>query len=332
MCLRLHGSFAEAAAQQRAEVAENGLAADDEDPGIHNGVEGVETESGQVLRVPTKWMNGVDKTCNSERQGADHKDDGDECQQHQVVHFLFAVSEPGQAQPPLPPHRRDGAAPHYLAPVHLAQTDNHRPVAHEHREDQQRHEGGVGQRESQHQVGLVVPGRVHVDEAPRSRAILSKFTIAEIWQEAECQRKEVNQEKGDFSKAAADVHGVKIREADGQAALHGHGAQDERRRQAEEAHGESKEVTELLIAQRDQGHVPSVADEDGRAEQAGAQQVGEGQAGHQDAEDRGPGAMLLLVHAEDEESQQVSHHAGQEHDDAGSRFAVPTHNAGGAVT
>lgn len=40
------------------------LAADDEDPGIHDGVEGIETESCQVLSVTTKWANGVDETCN----------------------------------------------------------------------------------------------------------------------------------------------------------------------------------------------------------------------------------------------------------------------------
>lgn len=63
MCCRLHGSFAEAAAQQRAKVAKHRLAADDEDPGIHDGVEGVEAEGRQVRCVITKWANGVDKTC-----------------------------------------------------------------------------------------------------------------------------------------------------------------------------------------------------------------------------------------------------------------------------
>lgn len=64
MCCRLHGSFAEAAAQQRAKVVKHRLAADDEDPGIHDGVEGVEAEGRQVRCVITKWVNGVDKTCN----------------------------------------------------------------------------------------------------------------------------------------------------------------------------------------------------------------------------------------------------------------------------
>lgn len=59
-------------------MAKHRLAADDEDPGIHNGVEGVEAEGCQVLCVATKWVNGVDKACNSERQGTDHKDDSDE--------------------------------------------------------------------------------------------------------------------------------------------------------------------------------------------------------------------------------------------------------------
>lgn len=68
MCCSLHGSFAEAAAQQRAKVAKHRLAADDEDPGIHNGVEGVEAEGCQVLIVTTKWVNGINKTCNLKRK------------------------------------------------------------------------------------------------------------------------------------------------------------------------------------------------------------------------------------------------------------------------
>lgn len=58
----LHRSFAESAVQYRAEVAEHGLAADDEDPGIHDGVHGVEAECSQVLLVAVKWVDGVDKT------------------------------------------------------------------------------------------------------------------------------------------------------------------------------------------------------------------------------------------------------------------------------
>ena len=259
----------------------------------------------------------------SERQGADHEDDSDERQQHQVVHLLLPLSEPGQAQLLPPPRRPDRAAPHHLAPVHLAQADDDRAVAHEHRQDEQRHEGRVGQREGPHQAGVVVMCGVHVDEAPRPGAVLPELAVAGVRQEAEDQRKEVNEEKGEFGEAAADVDGVKVRVADGQAALHGHGAQDERGRQAEETHGEAEEVAQAVTAQTDQGHVAGVADEHGRAEEAGAQQVGERQAGHQDAEDGRPGAMLLLVHPEDEEGQQVPHHAGQEHDDARYRLAFP---------
>lgn len=39
-----HCSFAESAVQNGAQVAEHGLAADDEDPGIHDGVQGVKAE------------------------------------------------------------------------------------------------------------------------------------------------------------------------------------------------------------------------------------------------------------------------------------------------
>lgn len=41
---RLHGSFGEAAAQQSAKVLKHRLAADDEDPGIHDGVHSVKAE------------------------------------------------------------------------------------------------------------------------------------------------------------------------------------------------------------------------------------------------------------------------------------------------
>lgn len=173
---------------------------------------------------------------------------------------------------------------------------------------------------------MVVTCGVHVDEAPRPGAVLSELAVAGVRQEAEGQRKEVNEEKSEFGEAAADVDGVKVRVADGQTALHGHGAQDESGREAEETHGEAEEVTQAVTAQTDQGHVAGVADEHRRAEEAGAQQVGERQAGHQDAEDRRPGAMLLLVHPEDEEGQQVPHHAGQEHDDARYRLAIPVHD------
>lgn len=68
MCRRLHSLSAEAAGQQRAKVAKHRLAADDEDPGIHDGVESVEAEGRQVLRVATKWVNGVDKACNLKKE------------------------------------------------------------------------------------------------------------------------------------------------------------------------------------------------------------------------------------------------------------------------
>lgn len=64
----LHRSFAESAVQYGAEVAEHGLAADDKDPGIHDGVYGVEAECAQVLLVAAKWVDGVDKTGNLQEE------------------------------------------------------------------------------------------------------------------------------------------------------------------------------------------------------------------------------------------------------------------------
>lgn len=132
------------------------------------------------------------------------------------------------------------------------------------------------------------------------------------------------------------MYRVEVRVANGQAALHSHGTQDEHGCQAEETHGKAKEVTQAFTTQTDQRHVVGVADEHRWAEEAGAQQVGKGQAGHQDAEDGGPGSMLLLVNPEDEESQEVSHHTSQKHDDARCWFAISIHSksviAGGIVT
>lgn len=56
------------AAQQRAQVAEHGLAEDDEDPGVHDGVEGLETERQQVLLVVTHRLDGIGKTGNLRRR------------------------------------------------------------------------------------------------------------------------------------------------------------------------------------------------------------------------------------------------------------------------
>lgn len=263
-----------------------------------------------------------------ERQRTDGEDDSDEGQQHQVVHLLFSLAEKGQAHPPPPARRHDGTAAHRLAPVHLAQADDHRTVAHEHSQDQQGHERRVGQGESAHQVGALIPRRVHVNEAPRPGTVLPELTVSRERQEAEAQGEEINQEKGYFCEAATDVHGVEVRVADGQAPLHGHGAQDEHGRESEETHGEAEEIAQSLPAQAEQGDVARVAGEHGRAEDAGAQQVRERQAGHQDAEDRRPGAVLLLMDAEDEEGQEVPHHPGQKHDDAGGRFALPVDGEG----
>lgn len=66
-CRRLHCAPAEAAAQQRAKVAKHRLSADDENPGIYDGVEGVEPEGCQIFCV-TKWVNGVDETRNLKKK------------------------------------------------------------------------------------------------------------------------------------------------------------------------------------------------------------------------------------------------------------------------
>ena len=56
-----HAAACEAAAQQQVEVAQNRLAADDKDPGVHDGVEGVEAERRQVALVVSQRPDGVDE-------------------------------------------------------------------------------------------------------------------------------------------------------------------------------------------------------------------------------------------------------------------------------
>lgn len=239
-----------------------------------------------------------------------------------MVHLLFSLSEKGQAHPPPPARRHDRTAAHHLASVHLTQADDHRTVAHEYSQDQQGHERWVGQGESAYQAGAHIPRRVHVNKAPCPGTVLPELTVSGERQEAEAQRKEINQEKGYFGKAATDVHGVEIRVADGQTSLHCHGAQDKHGRESEETHGKAKELAQSLPTQADQGNVPSVAGKHGRAEDTGAQQVCERQAGHKDAEDRRPGAVFFLMDPKDEEGQEVPHHTSQKHDDACRRFAL----------
>lgn len=74
--LGLHRPSAEAAAEQGAEVLEDRLAADDEDPRVHDGVEGVEAEGRQVLLVTAERADGVDKASNlrkGEKRGVNLK-------------------------------------------------------------------------------------------------------------------------------------------------------------------------------------------------------------------------------------------------------------------
>lgn len=59
----LHSSFAEATAQQRAQVVKHRLATNDEDPWIHDGVEGIEAEGCEVSCIATKWVNGIYEAC-----------------------------------------------------------------------------------------------------------------------------------------------------------------------------------------------------------------------------------------------------------------------------
>lgn len=69
VCRVLHRPSAEAAAEQGAEVLEDRLAADDEDPRVHDGVEGVEAEGRQVLLVAAEGVDRVDKASHLRKGG-----------------------------------------------------------------------------------------------------------------------------------------------------------------------------------------------------------------------------------------------------------------------
>ena len=60
----LHRSPRVAAVQQGAQVAEHGLAEDDENPGVHDGVERLETERQQVFLVIPYQVDCIDKPGN----------------------------------------------------------------------------------------------------------------------------------------------------------------------------------------------------------------------------------------------------------------------------
>lgn len=62
------GPPAEATVQQRTQVPDDRLAADDEHPGVRDGVEGVEAEGGQVLVVAAKRVDGVDEAGDLKRR------------------------------------------------------------------------------------------------------------------------------------------------------------------------------------------------------------------------------------------------------------------------
>lgn len=49
-------------------MAKHRFATDDEDPWIHDGVEGVEAEGCQVLIVVTRRMDGINKSCDLKGQ------------------------------------------------------------------------------------------------------------------------------------------------------------------------------------------------------------------------------------------------------------------------
>lgn len=249
---------------------------------------------------------------NGERQGADGEGDGHNRQQDEVVGLL------GHRHP-LPAPAGGGAAPAAPAPpVHADEAEDDAEVAGEHGGDEQQQQRGV---EPQ------VRGAAVAHEAPRPGAELLVLPAAQQRRRAEQQRGGVDGGQHGQAAPALDVALVEVGVPDGQRALQRHGEEHEHRGQAEEGHGEGEVGARAALGrQGHQGLVARVRGQHHGADEAGAQQVGEHQLGHQHVEqgERVPAAGAAPrapppAARQQRQRQDVPQHPGREHHRADGR-------------
>lgn len=153
------------ATQPELEALEDSLSEKDEDPGVQDGVEGVEAEGEEVPHLSAVWDDGLSEASDHERQGAHGHDDGHEGQQNQVVNFILSCSR----------GRYKRAMVASLLAVHVIEAESDGAVAEEDGGHQQGHETGVGQGEG---TAARLSG-THADEAPAPGAILLMLAQAQ---------------------------------------------------------------------------------------------------------------------------------------------------------
>lgn len=216
-----------------------------------------------------------------ERQGTDGEGDGHNSKENKVVRLLRHghpfPSPAGRRASPAAAHGGSAAASPAPA-VHTDEVDDDTEVASEHRHDEEQQQSGVK---------LQVRGAPVLEEAPRPRAILDVLLRVQQRYRAKEQGDGVDGGQHCQAAAALDVALVEVGVPDGQVALQGHGEEHEHRGQAEEGHGKGEvRAYTALWCQCHQGLVPRVRSQHHGADEAGPEEVGEHQLGHQHVEQR----------------------------------------------
>lgn len=177
--------------------------------------------------------------------------------------------------------QRGSAAAPPAPTVHADEVEDDAEVAGQDGDDEEQQQGGVKPQ---------IHGLLVLDEAPRSGAVLAVLREAQQWRRAKEQRDSVDGRQHSQAASALDVALVEVGMPNGQVALQGHGEKHEHRGQAEEGHGEGKVGARACLGlQFLQGLVLRVGSQHHRADEAGPEQVGEHQLGHQHVE-QGDGA------------------------------------------
>lgn len=206
---------------------------------------------------------------------------------------------------------------------------SNKAVAGGHREHHKQHDGSV--HVGEHPVSTFF--RVHIDEAPSSRAVLHIVTEPRERQAAEERAQRVHAGDGDVAAARAHASPVQVRVTDREVALDRHGEEQRERRQAEESHREAKVFTRATVfSYGNQSGVERVRGLYERADQTRASQIGDHERGHKHVE-QGTSLVLVLLaaalfpspHLDQQERGRVAQHTRCEHERAGQRARVILH-------